>query len=41
MATTEQFEKYKDGSHRGKKKLEELGRIEAARMQAEMRTKGE
>jgi len=40
MATTEQLEKYKDGWHRGRKKLEEVERAEAARVQAEGRMKG-
>jgi len=40
MATPEQLMKYKDGSHRGKKKLEEVEKAEAARILAEARTKG-
>jgi len=39
MATPEQLDKYKDGSHRGKKKLEEVEKAEAARLLAEVRTK--
>jgi len=37
--TVEQYEKYKDGSHRGKKKLEENERTEAGRKWVEVRTK--
>jgi len=39
-ATLEQLGKYKDGSHRGKKKLEEVKKAETARIPAETRTKG-
>jgi len=38
-ATPEQLDKYKDGSHRGKKKLEEVEKAEAARILAEARRK--
>jgi len=39
--TAEQYEKYKDGSHRGKKKLEENERTETERKQVNVRTKAE
>jgi len=35
----EQYERYKDGSHRGKKKLEENEKSEAERKRVEVRTK--
>jgi len=39
-ATPEQMNKYKDRSHRGKKKWEEVEKVEAERRLAEARTKG-
>jgi len=35
----EQYERYNDGSHRGKKKLEGTEKSEAEKRQAEVRTK--
>jgi len=37
--TVEQYQKYKDGLHRGKKKLEENERTEAGRKRIDVRTK--
>jgi len=37
--TQEQYERYKDGSHRGRKKLEDGKKAEAERILAEVRTK--
>jgi len=39
--TPEQYDRYSDGSHRGKKKLEESEKAEAERKIAEARTKSE
>jgi len=36
--TAEQYEKYKDGSHRGKKKLEENERTETEMRRVDVRT---
>jgi len=40
MAMPKQLDKYEDGSHRGKKKLEKVEKAEAARILTEARTKG-
>jgi len=37
--TQDQYDRYKDGSHRGKKKLEEVEKAEQERKRAEVRTK--
>jgi len=39
VPTPEQYERYSDGSHRGKKKIEESEKAEAERRIAEARTK--